>query len=331
MLQAGARGETLAEMRRAFHITLPEQRYHQARNALEQALLATNGRGTQLGTANQVWVRAGLAIDEAYEKVLGEAYGAPVAELDIAADADAARRLINGWVSDRTRQRIPELVPADTIDGATTLVLVNALVLDALWTLPFDARSTRDGSFHLADGATVSVAMMDHPKMSAGHRLDDATEVVELGYEGGRLSMIIVMPPPGRDPAMLVAEPAKLLRLISDLPSTEMTLSLPRFIARAHAPLVTTLRAMGMESVFSDTADFSGITRDRGLFVDSVDHEAYVKTTESGTEAAAATAISMTDSPVFAHVVVDRPFLFLIRDRETGAIIFLGRVADPRE
>ena len=323
MVLAGARGETAAEMREVLH-ALPGERHDPGRNALDALLRSRNREGLQIRMANQLWAQDGVPVDEGYAKRMARFYGAPTAALDFADDAEAARNVINTWVRDRTRERIPELFKRSQVDGAV-LVLVSAVAFDGRWRHEFD-RVSEDGVFQLGGGKTATV-----PMMSSDHSLPaawgDGWQAVELPYVGDELSMLVVVPDDlegferslDRNRVRFIAEA---------LESHEVYLYMPRFKVRHRVDLPATLRALGMTRAFEADADFTAMLPG-GARLDRVIHEAWVKVDEKGTEAAAATGVTMSPA-AGPTILVDRPFLFFVRERSTGAILFLGRVADPR-
>lgn len=326
MVYAGARGTTAEEMRDVLHFTLPADRLHPALNHLDLALAAAADHdGVELAVANRTWRRSGVAVEDGFVELLGREYGAPMGELDVAADPEAAREAVNGWVAEHTAGRVPELFPAGTITPDTALVLANAVHLDAAWWFPFNPDLTRREPFR-TPGGTVTVDMM-HFNEYLPSGWGDGWQAVELPYAGEDLSMVVIVPDDlARFEAGLDAD--LLSQIVTSIRDGGIHLSLPRFEVSDHTDLEVVLRELGMRTAFGEEADFSGMTGDRSLWLDAVHHESFVKVDEEGTEAAAATGSAMADSHG-PTVVVDRPFLYLIRDRGTGALLFLGRVVDP--
>lgn len=213
-------------------------------------------------------------------------------------------------------------------------MLTNAVYFNAAWQHPFVQANTADGPFYRLDGQQATVPMM-HQVQSFGYADGPGYQLVDLPYDGGELSMAILLPAEGQFEAFeggLSAE--QVTAMLAQLEGRRVRLTMPKFEVRVEFSLGDTLAAMGMPTAFSDDADFSGMTGTPDLFISAVVHQAFVAVDEAGTEAAAATAVIMEklsmpveEPPV--EVTVDRPFLFLIRDRETGTILFLGRVLDP--
>jgi serpin B len=327
MIYAGARGQTATDMARVLHFEAFESDVAPRFNALDFALLARQQPGiVDLRLANQTFSQPGLPLVDSYLETLSTQFGAPLAELDFA-DAERARGVINDWVSGQTNERIPELFPEGTIDSSTRLVLVNAISLDAAWRYLFDPSETTGDSFTLADDATS----INVPTMHFNLKLPLASEpdysAVELVYGRGDLSMVLVLPK--NSSAFDQSVDAAMLEEIFDRISERgIHLSLPKFSYKRHLDLDQILIDLGMGSAYGG-ADFSGMVEGGGLFLDTVQHDAFIEVDEAGTEAHAATggAMAVSHGPT---IEFNRPFFFVIRDRITGAILFLGRVTDPR-
>lgn len=330
MIYAGARGDTATEMTRVLHVSdMDPSAWHEGINAYDLTLDArTAGSPTEWKSANKVWTRPGLALRDEFLDVLTGAYGSPLAEVDFGADPEAARGLVNGWVHDRTEELIPELFPAESFNSQTVMVLVNAVAMDAPWEFPFDPAATREEPFTLADGSTIQVPMMHYDEYLPSLSRDDL-QAVELPYGGGALSMVVIVPNHLETfESELSAE--SLAHIIDEIDDGGIHLSLPKWSARTHVQLEDVLSELGMPTAFGGGADFSGMVEGGGIWLDQVEHEAFVEVDEQGTRAAAATGGEM----VASHgptVAVDRPFVYVIHDRGAGAILFIGRVLDPTD
>lgn len=325
MVWAGARGETASEMADVLHFDRPQDQVTPLLNALDLALASRNEQGAvDLRLANQVFAEPGLPLLEDYLATLTHDFGAPVAELAFS-DPEGARRVINGWAADRTNDRIKELFPPGTITPANVLILCNAISMDAAWTYLFDPSLTSDKPFNLADGSTVEVPMM-HFDLYLPLVVEDGLQAVEIPYGKGDLSMVVIMPD-DLDAFVRDVDPESLNRIFGAISEQGIHLSLPKFSFSSDVALDETLQRLGIRSAYGD-ADFSGMTGEPGLFLDTVQHEAFIEVDEEGTEAHAATgaAMAVSHGPT---ITIDRPFVFVIRDRPTGAILFVGRVTDP--
>ncbi|MBI5831179.1 MAG: serpin family protein [Armatimonadetes bacterium] len=337
MLYLGARGETKTQMGRVLHLDLPDERWHAANQALAQALVpkpADKGTPFALTSANAVFGQKGFRFLPEYLGSVKAAYtGADARELDFAGDTEGARAAINGWVSDQTAKAIPDLIPPNVLTALTRLVLANAVYFKASWAVPFNARNTSDGDFHLLDGSTASV-----PMMTQSERLPYAEskgwQAVALPYVGGQVSALVLLPPEVTTAVVgQELDPADLTTLMTTAGSRQVRLTWPRFTVRPSLPLKQNLISLGMTDAFDQVkADLSGLDGQRDLYVTDALHKAFVKVNEEGTEAAAATAVivglrSMPAQPVVMNV--NRPFLFLVRDNASGALLFMGRIVNP--
>lgn len=289
----------------------------------------------QLSVANALWGQKGFAFRDEFLDLVESRYGGGLEAVDFARATEAARATINAWVGDRTKGKIPELIPSGILSADTRLVLTNAVYFKSGWLHPFEAERTVEAPFHLPSGAERPVPLMRQVERF-GYLERDGVQAVDLPYAGGRLSMVILLPrEPGGLPALERTLDAKRLGAwLGDLRARKVDLSLPRFQTRARFRLAQELRALGMREAFAWSADFSGMTDADRLFISEVIHEAFVRVDEEGTEAAAATAVIMdrASAPRPEEPVVfraDRPFLYLIRHRATGAILFLGRLVEP--
>ena len=339
MTYAGARGETEQQMANTLHFALQQDRLHPAFNSLDLALASRgegakgkDDKGFRLHIVNAIWGQKDYQFLPEFLDVLAENYGAGLRLLDFVREPDQSRITINNWVSDQTEGKIEDLIPQGVIDTLTRLVLTNAIYFNAAWLNPFDKELTSNGTFHLLDGGDVTVPMMRQTH-SFSYATGDEYQAVELPYDGNQLSMIIMLPDTGKFESFQNSLNASLVNhIVSDLQSREVDLTMPKFQFESEFSLADTLAAMGMPVAFSDEADFSGMTGNRELTITDVVHKAFVSVDEAGTEAAAATAVvvgltAMPEQPV--QVTVDRPFIFLIRDIQTGAILFVGQVMNP--
>jgi serpin B len=339
MTYAGARGETAEQMADTIRFLLEQDRLHPAFNWLD-AELASRGEGAQgkdgegfrLNIVNAIWGQKDYEFLSEFLDLLAENYGAGLRILDFINETEESRLAINEWVSDQTEGHIEDLIPEGVITLLTRLVLTNSIYFNAAWEYPFDEDITADGPFYLLDGGQLTVPMMKQTE-AFGYTDGEGYEAVELLYDGDELSMVILLPAPG-DFETLEEElhADKVSDIISGLQLTEVALTMPKFEFDSEFSLKDTLADMGMPVAFSTGADFSGMTGKPELYIAEVLHKAFVSVDEAGTEAAAATAVPMELTAVPeppAEVTLDRPFIFLIRDIETGAILFIGRVLNP--
>jgi len=340
MTYAGARGETEQQMADTLHFSLPQDRLHPAFNSLDielsqrgEGAQGKDGEGFRLNIVNSIWGQEGYKFQSEFLDLLAVNYGAGLRILDFESAPEESRITINNWVSEQTEGRIEDLIPQGLIDVLTRLVLTNAIYFNAAWQYPFQGNMTEDGPFHLLNGVEVTVPMMRQTE-TFSYAEGDEYQAIELPYDGGELSMVLLLPRPGQFEAFEGSLDAQQVDgIIGRLGYRQVTLAMPKFEFESDFSLGETLAAMGMPDAFLwEVADFSGMTGNRDLFIGDVIHKAFVSVDEAGTEAAAATAIVMPtamppEEPV--EVTVDRPFVFLIHDIETSAILFVGRILNP--
>lgn len=329
MALAGARGETATQMAKVLSLDFPPAEIDRANAALLASLNSASGAVFRLEAANAVMLtRHGDVISDAYLALLRKDYAAEVFRgADIAA--------VNGWVRQRTGGKIDAIL--SRLDPATALVLLDAIYFKAPWRRAFDVKATRYEPFHLRQGE-VSVPMM-HRRGHYAVARREGYRAIRLPYSGERMSMIVMLPDAGTDEIVRRLDDHELRRLLEAFRAPkEVELSLPRFKAGFAADLVRPLQDMGMRRAFDPrTADFSGVIQpqaEESLAIGQISHRAVIEVTEQGTEAAAATGIGAVITsvrPPPEEFRVDRPFVFAIVDDETGAILFAGRIADPRQ
>jgi serpin B len=341
MTYAGARGETATQMADTLHFDLSQEDLHPAFNYLDVELnkrgegaKGKDDEGFRLNIVNAIWGQRDFTFLPEFLDTLAENYGAGLRIVDFIGETEKARVTINGWVSDQTEERIPDLIPEGQLTADTRLVLTNAIYFNAAWQYQFEENMTTDSPFYLLNGEEVTVRMMKQSE-SFGYTAGDGYQAVDLLYDGGELSMVILLPDAGQYESFeeqLTAEKAN--EIIDSLEHRQVALSMPKFEFDSEFMMKQTLSGMGMPIAFGSGADFSGMTGEPLLYIDQVIHKAFVSVDESGTEAAAATAVDMklTSAPADpVKVAIDHPFIFLIRDIETGSILFIGRVLNPVE
>ncbi|NNK42315.1 MAG: serpin family protein, partial [Myxococcales bacterium] len=338
MTWAGARGSTETEMADALRFSLGQGRLHPAFNALDLELASrAEAGGTnaplpfRLNVTNALFGQRDFTFLDPFLDTLAIHYGAGLRLMDFVNEAEQSRVAINSWVADQTEDRIEELIAQGIIDAATRLVLVNAIYFTASWAEPFDEANTRSDPFTLPDGTEINTPTMHG---NAAMRYVDAEnyEAAEVPYDGQQLAMLLIVPDEGQFAAVESALAASTLaQILDELSVHQVDLSLPKFSFRSLVPAKEPLRSLGMVDAFGGAADLSGMNGTGGLFIQDVVHQGFIAVDEKGTEAAAATAVIVgeTSAPPAATLTVDRPFMFAIIDRPTGATLFIGRVVDP--
>lgn len=340
MTWAGAAGRTSQEMAQVLRFGKPSSGVHGEFAHMTGALNSLGKSGAvRLAIANALWTQKGIALKSAFLDLTRKNYGAGLNELDLKNDPEGSRQTINRWVEDQTEQKIKDLIPPGALGEG--LLLTNAVYFKGLWESQFSKEDTQEEPFFLGDGRQITSPLM-YQKRSFGYFATADLQGLELAYQGGELSMVILLPRKTDGlPQLERSLTTKALNgWLSNFARREVIARIPRFKMTAAFSLADLLANMGMLSAFKpcgqphpSCADFSGMDGLRDLFISAVLHKAFVEVNEEGTEAAAATAVvMMRATAVMAEPLVfraDHPFLFLIRHRASGTILFMGRLADP--
>jgi len=343
MTYAGAKGQTEKEMAHVLHFDrnptqLPVARFHEAYGKLTSLLNSGGSQGGYvLRMANRLWGQASYEFLPDFLKITREQYGAELAELDFQ-KSEAARQEINSWVEQQTQQKIKDLIPSGVLRGDTRLVLTNAIYFLGGWEDEFSEKATKNQPFFVTAQQTVEVPLMTQTgRFRYGE--SDGVQALEMTYRGNEISMVVLLPKT-RDgfaelEGKLTADNAN--RWTASLRRREVEVFLPKFKMTSQFALSDTLSQMGMPTAFTEAADFSKMASGERLMISEVVHKAFVDVNEKGTEAAAATAVLIAptsaivqpDPPVVFRA--DHPFVFVLRDNHSGAILFLGRVTNPKQ
>lgn len=350
MTYAGARGDTEKQMADTLHYLLSQDILHPAINSLDLELTkrgeeaeAKNGEGFRLNLVNAIWGQKDYQFLDSYLDTVAENYGAGLRLLDFVSAPEESRVAINDWVNEQTEGRIKDLLRKGIVSSLTRLVLTNAIYFNAAWQYPFDEKNTTGASFRLLDGRDIPVEYllkdrdipvdMMHLTEEFNYAEGNDYQAIELKYDGGELSMVVLLPKEGNFYKFKTSLDAQAYQeIISAFKKQNVLLSMPKFEYESEFSLIGPLAGMGMTDAFSTAADFSGMTGNDELFIKDIVHKAFVSVDEAGTEASAATAViidlkGMPGEPV--KVTLDRPFIYLIRDVETGTILFMGNMMNP--
>ncbi|MFC1611918.1 serpin family protein [Myxococcota bacterium] len=330
MTYNGAKGTTAEGMATALEygdLTLEEVN-HAYRDLIN--LLTTLDPKVTMEIANSIWYREGFNVLDAFIEVNQLYFDAVVSALDFASPEAAAT--INAWVDAQTHGKIDSIVEPP-ISAATVMFLINAVYFKGTWTYEFDEEHTRDDTFHVSGSEQKTVKMMSIEGDFAYLETEDF-EAVDLPYGEGLFSMTVFLPKAGTDIDQLIADlnQETFDAWTASLSIDQGQLSLPRFELEYEAGLNDVLAALGMGQAFSPSADFSGINGGGGLFISNVKHKTYVKVNEEGTEAAAVTSVEVgitSAGPEGFVMRVNRPFVFVIHDHHSGALLFMGKIVDP--
>jgi serpin B len=326
----GARGTTADEIRSVLHLPTNETLRREGFADLNAALNSGSANYT-LRTANALWAEETYSLLPEYIGAAARWYGANVTNLDFINDSEGSRETINRWVEGETEEKIRDLLPPGSIDPLTRLVITNAIYFKGTWVEQFDANETTKEEFRVGPDETVTVAMM-HGDAVYPYAETEALQVLEMPYAHGNeteLAMLVLLP---KDDTLTAAEEAldaeRLAGLRESLVSQNVRVFFPKFTLDAEYSLPRALAAMGMPTAFTDDADLSGMDGTKDLFVTGVFHKAFIDVNEEGTEAAAATGVVVGGgvAPIFR---ADHPFVFLISEKDSGTILFMGRVVNP--
>ncbi|UCE38301.1 MAG: serpin family protein [Thermoplasmata archaeon] len=330
MTYEGARGQTASEMQSVLHF--PEEDITR-RAAFARLYNEYNIDNTDyiLSTANALWTQEDYKFLTDYLNIIEQYYMGKTTDLDFKGEPEESRETINNWVEERTNDKIQDLIPPGVINELTRLVLTNAIYFKGDWATQFDEENTQEADFRVSSEKTVKVQMMGLSGESFNYTATDIAQIIELPYKGDDLSMLILLPTEDNLDSLeesLSAESLNQLR--SELRETEIEVYMPKFKLETKYFMSDTLKEMGMLTAFSEAqADFSGMNGKKDLYITSVIHQGFIEVNEKGTEAAAATAVTIgtySGPPTF---YADHPFIFLVQDKETGNILFIGRVVDP--
>jgi serpin B len=337
MTMAGAKGRTQEEMKQVMRFTLPYDRLYPAINALDQSLTGAES----FTSANGLWAQAGRTIKQPFVDITGHYYDAALHVYDMDHDYAGVCKIINQWASDKTAGRIKDLMdPADKPDTPLLMMLVNAVHFKADWADPFSSLATQPRPFTRLDGSQTDVQMMAHKTYYAYLKTYDF-QAIQLPYEDPRYSMVVLMPAEGTFEEFAAHLDAQTVDdTIGRLQRGKVLLGFPRFEIASKPQIKTALQSLGMITAFSaENADFSGIADPLPTYpndyITDVVQKAFITVNEQGTEAAAVTGVTgaagaapTTES--YVEMTIDHPFVYLIRDAQNGAILFVGQVVDPQ-
>lgn len=343
MTMAGAESSTEQAMLDALQINLPGEDVHPAINALLLAIEASQekndndfeGESFQLNIANSIWGQDGFNFEQAFLDILAQHYEAGIFSVDFVNNPESARNAINDWVSEETEEKIEDLIPPDAINPLTRLVLANAIYFYGAWMHPFDQNATAEAPFFLLDDTEISVDMMKLFEEGFLYHQGENFQALNLPYRNSDFVMTLLVPDAGSfDEFEDSLSQRDLDEIFADMSFNMVNLELPKFDFETEINANNALIALGMEEAFDpNLSDFSGIADIEDLHITDVLQKATITVDEEGTEAAAATAviIGVTSAPIDEPIslVIDRPFLFMIRHRLSNTILFMGRVLEP--
>jgi len=348
MTYEGAKGQTADEMKSVFHF--PESTILRPNFAAIYNDINKGNKAYELRTGNALWAQYDYQFLEDYTSRVEQYYSGKVANLDFKQETEKSRQTINAFIEQQTNDKIKDLIPLGMLNSMTRLVLTNAIYFKGTWEWEFDESDTREQDFKIISTNIVKTPMMymDPDKARFNYADLKNLQILELPYKGEEISMLILLPKQGEDYDSetgktitsdytledIELSSEKLNEYKSQMQETKLdSISIPKFEFDTKYSMTDTLSAMGMPTAFSGNADFSGMTGKKDLFIGFVIHQAYVKVDEKGTEAAAATVVGFGETSARLRNVfrADHPFIFVIQQKETGNILFLGRVVDPTQ
>jgi serpin B len=342
MSYEGARQNTADQIRQTLHFPLDRSTLQTGSLALYSQLNQPN-KPYQLSTANALWAEETYPFSQEYLDAAKEFYRGEIRNLDFVNNAENSRQIINDWVEQKTNDKIKDLIPANSLDSLTRLVITNAVYFKGDWIKQFDPELTRPEKFNITSTESTEVEMMRATKEedTFNYAESEDLQIIELPYSGNDLSLLIMLPKNTDESNNLAALEKnftieQLNNWKDNLQNKRVFLYLPKFKLETSYELAQDLIDLGMPEAFSTEADFSGMTGFKDLNISAVIHKAFVEVNEQGTEAAAATAIIQRagsaynpDAPVIPTFRADHPFLFIIQQTENGNILFMGRVNNP--
>lgn len=330
---AGAKGETEKQIASVFNFPENTTKFHKSMGTLQENILEKTSEGVEISLTNQLWADQNYKFRCQYLRKAKKCYKAPVKRLDFYSNLDESRISINNWVEKQTHERIKDLLPEGSISKQTKMVITNTIYFKGQWDKQFITEHTQDENF-----TTISGEQVKTPTMNANTSLrmyqGNSLKLVELPYAGKQFSMLVLLPNEGTPLASIEKELSikELNHYISSMTESDVRISLPKFKFDASYKLKQTLSEMGMPLAFSNAADFTAMSRKKDLKIDEVFHKAFVEVSEEGTEAAAATAVVIVRKTAIMNneFRANRPFIFFIRENESGNILFLGRITNPQ-
>ncbi|XP_029310781.1 plasminogen activator inhibitor 1 [Cottoperca gobio] len=334
MAQLGAAGSTRRALTAAMGFSLQERGVSRQQRLLHRDLSSEEG----VDTASGVMVERKMSLEKGYRRALAKAFQTHPNQVDFT-KPDQAVSIINSWVSDHTGGAIPEFLASGSLSDETRLVLLNALHFQGLWKVPFDPKMTQERMFHCANGSSVPLHMMrltnrfHYGEFVTAEGVD--YDVIEVPYEGDSLSMFLVSPFEPEVPLSTLSGDLNSQRIKqwrTEMRNVKRQLAMPRFTLNSEVDLKASLLKMGLGDMFNlATADFTRITTDERLCVSKVLQRVKIEVNEQGTKGAAATAAVMFSRMAVEEITLDRPFLFLIQHKQTGAVLFMGQFNQPQQ
>lgn len=335
MTYAGAEGKTAREMESVLHLT-PE--IHRSMSALINDINSVPGDTATVKTANAIWPAKDENLLDNYTEKIRCFYEATLTPLNYRERPKEARTIINNWVDKETEGKIKNLIGEGLLKKDTTLVLTNAVYFKSNWVYKFDPQNSRAMPFHISPSESVPTVMMTKTDKGVRYSKEIDFEIADMPYRNNRFSMLILLPKKGIKLEKIEKKLDQLnfVEWTAFLAPHKVRLTIPKFKTEQSFELGEALKGMGMASAFdANKADFSGMNGKKNLYIGAAIHKTFLEVGEEGTEAAAATAVIMTKTSIMhdpeetIEFKADRPFIYMIKDNQTGAILFIGRYTKP--
>ncbi|MBN2167192.1 MAG: serpin family protein [Marinilabiliaceae bacterium] len=330
MVWNGAEGLTRSEMSNVFYISSEvEDTYNNEQKIIRDQLLNAD-RKVSVDVANSIWYRNTDVIADSFAQIVVDYYSAEISPLNFS-DGEQAKQIINNWVNEKTHGKIPQIV--DEVNDDHYMFLINAVYFLGDWKYAFDEEMTENEDFFAEDGSINEVQMMKTKANFAAY-LSDNVQMIELPYGNGHYNMVLMMPVDDNINGFVSNMTAeKLNDWIDRMDTLNIQVEMPKFKFDVSYELKNALIYLGMPTAFSDNADLSLINGRGGINISKVKHKAFIDVNEKGTEAAAVTSVEIEYTSIEpgannAIVRFDKPFIFAIRENDTNAFLFMGKIAN---
>lgn len=331
MTYAGSRGVSEEQIGKVFHFTSNNDKFH-IKLGNTAKLINSKATAIQLKIVNTLWAEKTYPFKKSYDNLMKKAYAATVRPMDFINKSEECRLTINDDIYKSTNEKIKDLLPPNLLNSMTRLVLTNAIYFKGDWKTQFKKEKTGESNFYITPQKIVKCKMMG-VKSDFNYYEDSRIEAIELPYAGDNFSMVIILPSENQPLDELTSSLSNqyLNDIFNGLYKKEISISIPKFKLSNGYQLKQVLSQMGMPQPFTDDANFTGMTSSSNLKISDVIHKAFIEVNEQGTEATAATAvvIAMKSIQFEKLFIANRPFLFLIKEKSTGTILFMGRIVDP--
>ncbi len=329
MTYNGADGETKEEMGNVLGFeNVEDSSLNIAYEGVYDALMVAD-KQVEISLANSIWYTDELTIFQPFSGIIQDYYNGIISPIDLS-NPDAAKDIINGWVEDNTKGKIKNLIKRIKITDV--MFLVNAIYFNADWTYQFEKDKTEEADFYKENGSVVKCQLMQVEDIQIKKNYNNDYLLIELPYENQQFSMVLILPHEDKttDDIIALINAEDINQILEETSTSETTLFMPKFKLEYEVNLNEVLKALGMPKAFGFSAEFPYLFEDvsEELFIDRVLHKAFIEVDEEGTEAAAATAVVIGKLSM-SGIILNRPFIYLIRENHTGTVLFMGKLTDP--